>query len=198
MEIPATQVKVLRDRTGCGFIDCKEALQQCAGDVEKAVILLRQKGAAVAAKKSARTTSEGQIGTYLHLGGKIGVMVEMCCETDFVARSDDFQLFLKDLCLQVCASRPVAVRREDIPAELVAREREVYLGQAAATGKPPAVQEKMVQGKLEKYYAENCLLEQPFVRDPGKKVQGMLNELIGKLKENLVVVRFVRFEVGGA
>jgi elongation factor Ts len=189
-------VKELRDKTNAGMMDCKRALGETDGDMEKAVDLLRQKGLAVAQKRSGRATSEGVIQTYIHAGGKLGVMVEVGCETDFVAKTDDFQNFAKEIAMHVAAMSPVAVKREDVPEDLVAREAEIYKNQAIESGKPEAIAEKMVSGKLDKFYSEISLMEQKFVKDPDLSIQDLLNDLIAKMGENISVKRFVRFQVG--
>jgi elongation factor Ts len=190
-------VKELRERTGAGMMDCKKALQETGGDMEKAIEHLRKIGAAVAAKKEGRATKDGLIYSYIHPGSRLGVLVEVACETDFVARTADFQAFVKDIAMHIAASSPVAVRREDVPAEIIAKEKEIYEAQAAASGKPPAVVEKMVSGRLEKFYQEQVLLEQPFIRDPKSRVQDLVTAMIAKVGENISVRRFARFGLGG-
>lgn len=194
MTITAQQVKALRDRTGLGLMDCKAALQEADGNEEKAVDILRKKGLRTAEKRAGRATREGLIGSYVHLNSKIGVLVEVNCETDFVARSDDFRQLVRDLCLQVTATSPVAVSPEDVPEEVKERERDIY--RAQMTGRPESVVEKAVEGKLRKFYEERCLLNQPFVKDPTKTVQDIVTEVIAKTGENVVVKRFVRMAVG--
>jgi elongation factor Ts len=189
-------VKELRDRTNAGMMDCKKALGETEGDMEKAIDLLRQKGLAIAQKRAGRATSEGVIQTYIHAGGKLGVMVEVGCETDFVAKTDDFQDFAKEIALHVAAMSPVAVSREEVPADLVARESEIYKNQAMDSGKPEEIAEKMVSGKLEKFFSEISLMEQKFVKNPDLTIQDLLNELIAKMGENISIKRFVRFQVG--
>ena len=196
MKITSQMVKELRDRTNAGMMDCKKALGETAGDMEKAIDLLRQKGLAIAQKRAGRATSEGVIQTYIHAGGKLGVMVEVGCETDFVAKTDDFQAFAKEIALHVAAMSPVAVSREEIPADLVARESEIYKNQAMDSGKPEAIAEKMVSGKLDKFFSESSLMEQKFVKNPDLTIQDLLNELIAKMGENISIKRFVRFQVG--
>jgi elongation factor Ts len=190
-------VKELRDKTNAGMMDCKKALGETDGDMEKAVDLLRQKGLAVAAKRADRATSEGVVECYIHAGGKLGVMVEVGCETDFVAKTDDFKAFARDIAMHVAAVNPVAVSREDIPAELIEREKAIYVKQAQDSGKPENIIEKIVTGKIEKYISEICLMEQKFVKNPDLTVQDLLNELIAKMGENISVKRFARFQVGG-
>jgi len=196
VDISATMVRDLREKTGAGMMDCKKALAESGGNFEKAVDYLRQKGLATAAKRAGRVASEGRIGSYIHAGGKIGVMVEVNCETDFVAKTDDFQAFAKDLAMQIAASSPLYVRREDVPAEALEKEREIYRIQAREAGKPEKVIDKIVEGKLEKYYGEVCLLEQVFVKDTDVKIQDLMNGLIGKLGEKIEIRRFARFQVG--
>jgi elongation factor Ts len=189
-------VKDLREKTGAGMMDCKKALAEAGGNFEKAVDYLRQKGLATAARRAGKVASEGQIGSYVHAGGKLGVMVEVNCETDFVAKTDDFRAFAKDMAMHVAASNPLYIQRENVPLEALAREREIYRAQAREAGKPEKIMEKIVEGKLEKFYGEVCLLEQPFIKDPDRTVQDLLNELIGKLGEKVEIRRFMRFQVG--
>ena len=196
MKITSQMVKELRGKTNAGMMDCKKALCETEGDMEKAIDLLRQKGLAVAAKRAGRSTSEGVVQTYIHAGGKLGVMVEVNCETDFVAKTDDFQNFAKDIAMHVAAMNPIAVKREDIPEDLVNREAEIYKKQAMDSGKPENIAEKMVTGKLDKYFAEYSLLEQKYVKNPDLSIQDLLNDLIAKMGENISVKRFVRFQVG--
>lgn len=196
MEITAKMVKDLRDKTQAGMMDCKKALNKTEGDMEKAVDLLRQKGLAVAAKRAGRATSEGCIETYIHAGGGLGVMVELGCETDFVAKNDDFRAFAKDIAMHIAAVNPAAISREDVPAEMVSREKDIYIQQAIDSGKPEAIAEKMVTGKIEKFLAEVALLEQKFVKNPDLTVQDLLNELVAKMGENISIKRFARFQVG--
>ena len=194
--IPAQLVKELRDRTGAGFADCKKALAEASGDLEKAVDVLRKRGQAAAAKKAQRTTSEGIVGSYIHAGGKIGAIVEVNCESDFVARTDDFQRLCHDIAMHVAATDPRFLRREQVTEEILDREREIYRAQAAATGKPAPVIEKIVTGKMEKFYEENCLYEQHFIKDEGLTVKEMVEALIAKIGENIAIRRFSRFKVG--
>ncbi len=196
MEVSASMVKDLREKTGAGMMDCKKALAESGGNFEKAVDYLRQKGLATAARRAGRVASEGQIGSYVHAGGKIGVMVEVNCETDFVAKTDDFQAFAKDIAMHIAASSPLYIQRENVPPEVLEREREIYRAQAREAGKPEKIMEKIVEGKLEKFYSEVCLLEQPFIKDPDRTVQDLLNGLIGKLGEKVEIRRFLRFQVG--
>lgn len=192
----ADQVKALRHRTGAGVMDCKWALKEAKGDVERAIDLLRRKGLSDAARKAGRIATEGLVASYIHPGGKVGVLLEVNCETDFVARTPRFQDLVKDLALQIAASRPLCVRREDLDPAVLERERSIYLGQAQDTGKPEAVISRIVQGKLEKFYREVALLEQPFVKDPDKDVGTLVKEKIAELGENISVRRFVRFQLG--
>ncbi|WP_457574934.1 translation elongation factor Ts [Desulfolithobacter sp.] len=196
MKITSQMVKELRDKTNAGMMDCKRALTETEGDMDKAVDLLRQKGLAVAAKRADRATSEGVIECYIHGGGKLGVMVEVGCETDFVAKTDDFKNFAKDIAMHIAAVNPVAVRREDIPAELIEREKEIYTKQALESGKPENIVEKIVSGKIEKYISEICLMDQKFVKNPDLSIQDLLNEVIAKLGENISIKRFARFQIG--
>ena len=196
MQITSQMVKELRDKTNAGMMDCKKALADTNGDMEKAVDLLRQKGLAVAKKRADRATSEGVIETYIHAGGKLGVMVEVGCETDFVAKSPAFVEFAKNVAMHIAASNPVSIRREDVSPELIERERNIYKQQAIDSGKPENIAEKMVGGKMDKFFAENCLLEQQYVKNPDLSIQDLLNELIAKMGENIGVKRFARFQVG--
>ncbi len=195
-EVSAQQVKDLREKTGAGFMDCKAALRESAGDFEGAVRYLRERGLAAAAKKAGRATAEGAIGSYIHAGGKIGVLIEVNCETDFVARTDDFQQFVRSLAMQVAAARPLYVSREEIPQAELDREREIYAAQAAQSGKPAQVVAKMVDGKIDKYVADVCLLDQDYVKEPGKAVRQVVADAIAKLGENISVRRFMRFQLG--
>jgi elongation factor Ts len=196
MSITSKMVKELRDKTAAGMMDCKKALTETNGDMEKAIDLLRQKGLAVAAKRAGRATSEGIISTYIHAGGKLGVMVEVGCETDFVAKTDKFIDFAKDVAMHIAAANPVSVTREDVPDAIVAREKEIYIQQGLESGKPENIVEKMVTGKIEKFIAEIVLLEQPFVKDPDRTIQEILTDLVGKMGENITIKRFVRFQIG--
>jgi len=196
VKITSQMVKELRDKTNAGMMDCKKALGETEGDMEKAVDLLRQKGLAVAQKRAGRATSEGVIQTYIHAGSKLGVMVEVDCETDFVAKTDDFQNFAKEIAMHVAAMSPVAVSRDEVPEDLVARESEIYKNQAMDSGKPEEIAEKMVSGKLDKFFSEISLLEQKFVKNPDLSIQDLLNDLIAKMGENISIKRFVRFQVG--
>ena len=196
MEVSASMVKDLREKTGAGMMDCKKALSETGGDFQKAVDYLRQKGLATAAKRAGRIASEGRVGSYIHAGGKIGVMVEVNCETDFVAKTDDFQVFAKDVAMHIAASNPSYVRREEVPPEVLEREKEIYRAQARDAKKPEKIMDKIVDGKLEKFYGEACLLEQPFVKDPDLTIQDLLNGFVGKVGEKVEIRRFTRFQVG--
>ncbi|GAB6193468.1 translation elongation factor Ts [Desulfocastanea catecholica] len=196
MAITSKMVKDLRDKTQAGMMDCKKALEKTDGDMEKAVDLLRQKGLAIAAKRAGRATSEGVIETYIHAGGKLGVMVELGCETDFVAKNDDFRAFARDIAMHIAAANPIAISREEVPAAVIAREKEIYIQQAIDSGKPQAIAEKMVTGKIEKFLAEIALLEQKFVKNPDISIQDLLNDLVGKIGENISIKRFARFQIG--
>lgn len=198
VNISATQVKDLRERTGAPMMDCKQALTEAKGDVEQAIVILRKKGAAVAQKKAARVTSEGSVASYIHAGGKIGVLVEVNCESDFVARTDDFKELVHDIAMHIAASDPKFVRKEDVTPEAYEREKDIYRSQAAATGKPPQVVEKIVEGKMGKFYEEVCLYEQPFIKDQTVSISQLIASKIGKLGENISVRRFARFKVGDA
>ncbi len=189
-------VKELRDKTNAGMMDCKKALVETQGDMEKAVDLLRQKGLMVAAKRAERATSEGVIETYIHAGGKLGVMVEVGCETDFVAKTDSFIEFAKNLAMHIAAANPVSIKREDVPEALLAREKEIYVNQALDSGKPANIVEKIVAGKIDKFYSEICVLEQQYVKNPDLTIQDLLNEIIASLGENIAIKRFARFQVG--
>lgn len=196
MEITAAVVKELRERTGAGMMDCKEALKATGGDMQKAIDLLRQKGIATAAKRAGREASEGLVHAYIHPGGKIGVLIEVNCESDFVARSEAFLELVKNLAMQVAAASPLCLRPEDVPSEVLAKEREIYAAQAREEGKPEKILDKIVEGRVKKYYGQVCLLEQPYVRDDKLSVQDLLNETIGKIGEKIVVRRFARYQLG--
>jgi elongation factor Ts len=198
MAIDASQVKELRERTGAGIMECKQALAQTQGDLEKAVDFLRQKGLSKAAKKADRATPEGLISAYIHPGGKIGVLVEVNCETDFVARNPEFQELVKDLALQIAGSHspPQYIQREDIPPTVLDKEKDIFYAQARDLGKPDKVMDQIVQGKVEKFYEEVCLLEQPFIKDPGMKVRDLLTQKIAKIGENIRISRFIRYRLG--
>jgi elongation factor Ts len=196
MTITTKMVKDLRDKTQAGMMDCKKALENTNGDMEKAIDFLRQKGLAVAAKRANRATSEGVIATYIHAGGKLGVMVELGCETDFVAKNDDFREFAKDIAMHIAAANPISITRDEVPAAAIAREKDIFIQQALDSGKPEAIIEKMVTGKIEKFLAEVALLEQNFVKNPDLSIQDLLNALIGKMGENISIKKFARFQVG--
>ena len=191
-------VKELREKTGAGILDCQKALQENGDDIEKAIDYLRQKGLAAAQKKAGRETNQGLVHAYIHMGGKIGVLIEVNCETDFVARNDEFKTFVNDLALQVAAAKPSYVKREDIPKEIVDKERVIYEGQAKEMGKPPAAWPKIVEGKLEKFYQESCLMEQAFIKDPAVMVKDLLAQKIAKIGENMNIRRFTRYQLGEA
>ncbi len=195
-QITASMVKELRDRTNAGMMDCKKALGECDGDMDKAVDFLRKKGLAVAAKRAGRATSEGTIQTYIHAGNKLAVMVEVNCETDFVAKTDQFVEFARDLAMHIAAVNPLCVTRENAPRDVIEKEREIYRQQAVEQGKPENIIDKIVDGRIEKYLKEICLMEQPFVKNSDVTIQDMLNELVAKMGENIGIGRFVRFQVG--
>jgi elongation factor Ts len=197
-KIGAGLVKELREKTGAPMGDCLKALQEARGDMEEAVVVLRKRGMASAAKKASRTANEGSIGTYIHAGGKIGVMIEVNCESDFVARTEDFQDLLKDIAMHIAATDPRYIRKEDVTPEDMEREKEIYRAQAAATGKPAPVVEKIVEGKMSKFYEEVCLLEQPFIKEQSVTIGDLVKQRIAKLGENIAVRRFARFKVGDA
>ena len=194
--ISADLVKQLREQTGAGIMDCKTALAENSGDMEKAVEFLRKKGLATAAKRAGRAVSEGTIQSYIHMGGKLGVMVEVGCETDFVAKNEDFQEFARNIAMHIAASNPLGILPDDIPQETITKEMEIYKAQAKETGKPDNILEKIAQGKLQKFIKENSLMDQPYVRNPDITVADLLNELIAKIGENITIKRFARFQVG--
>jgi elongation factor Ts len=198
VKIDAKQVKELREKSGAPMGDCLKALQEAKGEMEAAFVVLRKRGMATAAKKASRTTNEGAVGTYIHAGGKIGVLLELDCESDFVARTDDFQELLRDVAMHIAASEPRFVSRDEVTPADVAREKEIYRAQAAATGKPPAVIEKILEGKLGKFYEEFCLLDQPFIKDQTQTIAQIVAGKVAKLGENITVRRFARFKVGAA
>ena len=195
-DISAEMVRKLREETGAGMMDCKAALVEASGDLEKARDVLRKRGMATAAKRAGRATSEGMVGTYIHPGAKIGVLVEVDCETDFVAKTPDFQTLVKEIAMHIAAANPLYVSKEEVPGQILEKEREIYKAQAAAAGKPGPVQEKIAEGKLKQYLSEVCLLEQPFIRETDKTVGQLIQEKIALIKENIVVRRFARFKVG--
>ena len=192
------RLKEIRERTGAGVVDCKKALNESGGDIDQAITFLREKGLAAAAKRAGRAAVQGVIGSYIHAGSKIGVLVEVNCETDFVARTEEFQQLVKDLGMQIAASQPRYVRRDDVPAEEVEKEQAIYRTQTLAEGKPEKVIARIVDGRLEKYYSENCLLEQHFIRDMAKTVEQLVKEMVARTGENIVVRRFSRFQIGDA
>lgn len=194
--ISAELVKQLREKTGAGVMDCKQALTESDGELDKAVEFLRKKGLATAAKRAGRATSEGTIQSYIHMGGKLGVMVEVSCETDFVAKNEDFQDFARNIAMHIAASNPLGIGPENIPPEILDKEKEIYRAQAAETGKPDNIVEKITEGKLSKFVKDSCLINQPYVRNPDITVADLLNELIAKIGENITIKRFVRFQVG--
>jgi|CZCB01.1.fsa_nt_gi elongation factor Ts len=194
--IPASAVKKLREKTGAGMMDCKKALTEAGGDIDKAIELLREKGLAAAAKRADRIAAEGIVDSYIHLGGRIGVLVEVNCETDFVARTEEFRAFVRDIAMQVAAANPQYLRREDVPEEVLQKEREILAAQARNEGKPEHVIEKIVAGRIEKFFQENCLLEQQFIKDTDITVGELLKEIIAKTGENISIRRFTRYEMG--
>jgi elongation factor Ts len=196
-EVNASMIKDLRARTNAGIMDCKEALQEASGDMEKAVDFLRKKGLATALKRAGRETSEGQVGSYIHIGGKIGVLVEVNCETDFVGKTDEFKEFVKNMAMHIAASKPFGIAREDISEEVVKREEEIYRAQAKEMGKPDKILDKIVQGKMEKFYKEACLLEQQYVKDTDMTIQDLINDMVSKTGESITVRRFTRYQLGG-
>lgn len=195
-EINASMVKALREKSGAGIMDCKQALSECDGDMEKAVDFLRKKGVATAAKRAGRATSEGTIQSYIHMGGKIGVMVEVNCETDFVAKTDDFIEFAKNLAMHIAAASPVGITSDDVTEDILNREKEIYRAQAIETGKPEKMIDKIVEGKLNKFFKESCLMNQAYVKDPDKTISDYLNEVVAKTGEKITIKRFARFQVG--
>lgn len=196
MAVSASAVKELRERTGAGMLDCKKALDETGGDIQKAVELLREKGLSAAANKAGRVATEGLVESYIHGGGRVGVLVEVNCETDFVAKTEQFRAFVKDIAMQIAAVNPKFVRREEVPAEELEKEREILKAQALNEGKPAHIVDKMVDGRISKYYEENCLMEQAFIKDPDKTISTLLNEKISTIGENISIRRFVRFELG--
>jgi len=196
--ISAAMVKQLREKTGVGIMDCKEALSQSDGDIDKAVDFLRKKGLATAQKRAGRTMSEGLIQSYIHMGGKLGVLVEINCETDFVAKNDDFKEFSKNIAMHIAASNPVGIASDDVSEDIINKEKEIYRAQALEMGKPENVADKIVEGKLNKFYKDNCLLNQAYVRDPNIIISDLLNDMIAKMGENITIKRFVRFQIGNS
>jgi elongation factor Ts len=194
--ISAKMVMQLREKTGAGIMDCKEALTECNGDMDSAVDFLRKKGLATAAKRAGRAMTEGVIQSYIHMDGKLGVLVEVNCETDFVAKNDDFNAFAKNLAMHIAATNPVAIRPEDVPEEIVSKEKEIYHAQVLEMGKPEKIADQIVDGKMQKYFKENCLMNQAYVRDPDMTIEDLLNEMIAKIGENISIKRFARFRIG--
>jgi elongation factor Ts len=195
-DISAALVKELRERTGAGMMDCKKALMECTGDMDKAIDFLREKGLAAAAKKEGRIAAEGTVEAYIHGGGRIGVLVEVNCETDFVARGDEFRQFVKDIAMQIAAAKPLYVNKEDVPASEIEHEKQILRAQALNEGKPEKIVDKMVEGRIEKYYKEVCLLEQPFIKDPDIVIKDLVMEKIAKIGEKIAIRRFARYELG--
>ena len=196
MAVTTTQIKELRERTGAGIMDCKKALEKTQGNLEKAIDELRKKGLAKAKKRAGRTAKEGLVHAYIHAGGKIGVLVEVNCETDFVARTKAFQDFVKEIAMQIAAANPLVVNKEQLSSEIIEREKEIYRQQALSSGKPEKIIDRIVEGKLQKFFEEACLIEQPYIRDQSIKIKDLLNELVAKTGEKIVVRRFVRFQLG--
>ena len=194
--ISATMVKELREKTGAGIMDCKGALAECDGDMSQAIDFLRKKGLATAAKRAGRAMTEGIIESYIHMDNKLGVLVEVNCETDFVAKNDDFKEFAKNIAMHIAATNPVGIRPEDIPEETLNREKEIYRGQVLEMGKPEKIADKIVEGKMQKYFKESCLMNQAYVRDPDITIEDLLNEMIAKIGENISIKRFARFRIG--
>ncbi len=194
--ITAAMVKQLREKTGAGIMDCKKALNECKADIEKSIDFLRKKGLATARKRAGRALSEGTIQSYIHMGGKLGVMVDVGCETDFVAKNEDFTQFAKNLAMHIAATNPIAIRQEDVPQDVIDRELEIYREQALQLGKPEKIVDKIADGKLNKYFKENCLMNQQYVRDPDMTISDLLNEVIAKIGENISIKRYARFQVG--
>ena len=197
VEISAQMIKQLRTRTNAGVMDCKEALTEAGGDLEKAVDFLRKKGVAMALKRAGRETSQGLIQSYIHTGGKIGVLLEVNCETDFVAKTDEFKAFVKNLAMHIAATKPLGIRVEDISEEVIQREKEIYRAQAIEMGKPEKILDKIVRGKMEKFCKESCLLDQQYVKDPDITIQDLIHDIVTKTGENITVRRFVRYQLGG-
>jgi len=194
--ISAATVKQLREKTGAGIMDCKEALSECDGDISNAVDFLRKKGLATAAKRAGRATTEGIIESYIHMDSKLGVLVEINCETDFVAKNDDFKEFAKNIAMHITATNPISIRQEDVPKETIDKEKEIYRAQVLEMGKPEKIVDKIVDGKLKKYFKENCLMNQDYVRDSNITIEDLLNEMVVKIGENITIKRFARFKIG--
>jgi elongation factor Ts len=195
-DITGAMVKELRELTGAGILDCKKALQECDADVDKAKDYLRKRGVAVAGKKAARATNQGAVGSYIHMGGTVGVLVELSCETDFVAKNESFQSLLRDVAMHIAATNPLCVSRDEVPAEVLEKEKEIFREMAVKEGKPENILDKIVDGRVEKFYGERCLLDQKFVKDDSKSVGDVITEAIAKIGENIQIKRFMRFEVG--
>ena len=196
MAITAAQVKELRDKTQAGFMDCKAALSEAGGDLDKAITVLRTRGQARAAKRSGRSTSQGMVGSYIHMGGQVGVLIEVGCESDFVARTDDFQQFAKDVAMHIAAEQPTAVDRQSLDPQLIEHERSIYLAQAKNEGRPENIAEKIVSGRLEKFYQQTCLMDQAFVKDPNQSIEGLVTQLTAKIGEKISISRFSCFRLG--
>jgi elongation factor Ts len=194
--ISAATVKQLREKTGAGIMDCKEALSECNGDISKAVDFLRKKGLATAAKRAGRATTEGIIESYIHMDSKLGVLVEINCETDFVAKNEDFKEFAKNIAMHITATNPVSIRPEDVPKETIDKEKEIYRAQVLDMGKPEKIADKIVDGKMNKFFKENCLMNQAYVRDPDITIEDLLNDMVAKIGENITIKRFARFKIG--
>ncbi len=194
--ISAATVKELREKTGAGIMNCKEALSDCNGDISKAVDFLRKKGLATAAKRAGRAMTEGIVESYIHMDSKLGVLVEINCETDFVAKNDDFKEFAKNIAMHITATNPVGIRQEDVPKETIHKEKEIYRAQVLEMGKPEKIVDKIVDGKLKKYFKDNCLMNQAYVRDPNITIEDLLNEMVAKIGENIIIKRFARFKIG--
>ena len=195
-KISAATVKELREKTGAGIMDCKEALSESNGDISKAIDFLRKKGLATAAKRAGRATTEGIVESYIHMDSKLGVLVEINCETDFVAKNDDFKEFAKNIAMHITATNPVGIRQEDVPKETIDKEKEIYRAQVLEMGKPEKIVDKIVEGKLKKYFKDNCLMNQDYVRDPNITIEDLLNEMVAKIGENITIKRFARFKIG--
>lgn len=198
MTISTSLIRDLREKTGVGIMDCKTALKECDGDINKSIDYLRKKGIATAKKRGGRTTSQGQVQSYIHTGGKIGVLLEVNCETDFAAKTEDFTNLVKDLAIHIAAANPIAIDRESVPEDVLEQEKDIYATQAKESGKPEKIIDKIVEGKLKKFFSEACLLEQPFVKNPDVTIQDLLNEMMAKTGENIVIKRYVRFQLGQA
>lgn len=196
MEITTSLIKELREKTGVGVMDCKQALKECDGKIDDAIDFLRKKGIATAKKRGGRATSQGQVQSYIHAGGKIGVLLEVNCETDFTGKNNDFSTFVKDVAIHIAAANPIAIDEKGIPSAIIEKEKDIYATQAKESGKPDKIIDKIVEGKLKKFFSEVCLLEQPFVKNPDISIQDLLNEMVAKTGENILIKRFVRFQLG--